>query len=516
MHRIVLLALILTSAVTRAEVPDLQDVWGAEGTGAGEWVAPERFVALSPSLGGEPDEVYVVDRPSGRVQRFTDAGALLFTWDAATTELVDPVAIAAAPSLGLPSADRIFVLDAGADAVLEFARAGAFVQSWPVSAFDDGDVAFDPWEERLGVALSDRHVVEIYDGPGVLRERFGTLGVSGTAPGAFDTPRSLASMLDGRTWVVADTGNDRLALVADGVGVTDTFGSLGSGPLQLDAPHGVVSDCRDRVLVADRGNQRVQRIDTAYDFGAGGLAFGTEVETWFAGEGLDVVDVGVDVVEGVIVGLPDGGDASERSFLAGDFYVLTDSPSRVRRYDGPCCAYFLDPSLIEVTTAGGDLRVTPAGTGPTLAEVGATVELVLRGPCEDDVIAGYPFQDAILDDDLTNELNVCPGGSTADGNSDGQGRMTFSRALAAGGSTQTLRVFLAGQPIAQALPIRVVSPDVNADRVVNVSDVGTFAGDFSAAATTGTVAFRSDLNFDGVINISDIGIMAQHIGEVCP
>ena len=111
------------------------------------------------------------------------------------------------------------------------------------------------------------------------------------------------------------------------------------------------------------------------------------------------------------------------------------------------------------------------------------------------------------------DLNVCPGGSVADANTDNEGRTTISGALSAGGWTDDgLRVYVSGTPVGQNLPIEVTSPDINADRQVNLSDVGLFATDFAS----GGYAFRSDFNFDQILNISDVGIFARHVGDQCP
>jgi len=175
---------------------------------------------------------------------------------------------------------------------------------------------------------------------------------------------------------------------------------------------------------------------------------------------------------------------------------------------------------VEVSTATGPastttVLITPAGLGDDLGAAGATVTVTVLDT-NGDAIAGYPFQDVVLDDSGDSSLNICPGGSTADGNTDAFGVTTISNPVAGGGSTQNgLRVYLAGDAITgvlnPALDIQVNSPDIAADRVVNLTDIGAFATDFS-----GAYAFRSDFVFDGVINLSDIGRFATSVGEVCP
>ena len=76
-----------------------------------------------------------------------------------------------------------------------------------------------------------------------------------------------------------------------------------------------------------------------------------------------------------------------------------------------------------------------------------------------------------------------------------------------------MTVYIAGIPVnTPPLDIRVNSPDINGDLVVNLVDVAAFAEGFMG----GVYAFRSDYNFDGVLNLIDLGAFASHLGETCP
>ncbi len=60
-------------------------------------------------------------------------------------------------------------------------------------------------------------------------------------------------------------------------------------------------------------------------------------------------------------------------------------------------------------------------------------------------------------------------------------------------------------------PLLFNSPDLNADLVVNLTDVVEFAEDFFDA----DYEFRSDLYFDWAVNLSDLSEMAGAIGTAC-
>lgn len=113
-----------------------------------------------------------------------------------------------------------------------------------------------------------------------------------------------------------------------------------------------------------------------------------------------------------------------------------------------------------------------------------------------------------------------PGGQFTPGNSSDQnGWVHFTNPLSGGGwAAGPVTVFINGTAALMigdvawpSLPLQVNSPDLNGDRVVNLTDVGLFAGDLF-----GAFHLRSDLQRDGVLNLSDIAVLAGHLGTGCP
>jgi hypothetical protein len=66
-------------------------------------------------------------------------------------------------------------------------------------------------------------------------------------------------------------------------------------------------------------------------------------------------------------------------------------------------------------------------------------------------------------------------------------------------------------PIPTLLNVFYNSVDINGDLIVNLTDIGIFAGDYFL-----TPQYRSDFNFDGAINLTDLSIMAANLGATCP
>lgn len=133
-------------------------------------------------------------------------------------------------------------------------------------------------------------------------------------------------------------------------------------------------------------------------------------------------------------------------------------------------------------------------------------------------VPNYPGEDIWLE--IPGAFS-CLGGATADGPTDSEGWFTFSLPLFMGGwnepGGELPLVFVNGvalfdQDGAPISPTIVVnSPDINADLLVNLTDLALFSIDFH-----GSYSFRSDFIWDGVINLSDVVWMAVLMGDECP
>ena len=160
-------------------------------------------------------------------------------------------------------------------------------------------------------------------------------------------------------------------------------------------------------------------------------------------------------------------------------------------------------------SATGDLLITPGGSGSSLAELGLTITVTILECDGGGGLPGYPADAVHLVS--RGDVKICEGLAIADADTDQDGKTTFSGVLAGGGYGEDLAVALSGVVQSQLLMIRVNSPDINGDLIVDLVDVGLFAQDFS----NGSYDFRSDFSHDGLENLSDVGIFARHIGESC-
>lgn len=163
-------------------------------------------------------------------------------------------------TLAVASDGAVLVSQRNDASVVVFEPSGAFRMIW-----GEGELA-DPHGINIGpadrVLLVDRdaHEVQIRSTAG---EPIGTLGQRHRprfqAP--FNHPTSAFEAPDGETYVADGYGNSAVHRFAPDGSHLATWGRPGQGPGEFSTPHSIWVDRQDRVLVADRENNRVQVFD---------------------------------------------------------------------------------------------------------------------------------------------------------------------------------------------------------------------------------------------------------------
>ncbi len=140
-------------------------------------------------------------------------------------------------------------------------------------------------------------------------------------------------------------------------------------------------------------------------------------------------------------------------------------------------------------------------------------------------IAGIPWTDYWMNAcEAEYELCVCVQHFVADELTDSEGRTTFSGRIAAGGCIPEGGIFISCQgrtimdqyclmPI--CLDVVIVSPDINADSVVNLSDLSIFGQAYNKSAGETGYNTCCDFNDDEEINLSDFAFLGQHYQHQC-
>jgi len=163
--------------------------------------------------------------------------------------------------LAVDGEGRVHVAQRGTDRpVLVFDPGGKLLGSWGEGALAEPHYINAGNDGALLVADRDAHQVLRFDRNGKLVQALGRRHwPSLDAP--FNHPTAAAEASDGEIYVADGYGNSSVhRFTADGALVA-TWGGHGSGPGAFTTPHAIAIDRRDRVLVSDRENDRVQLFD---------------------------------------------------------------------------------------------------------------------------------------------------------------------------------------------------------------------------------------------------------------
>lgn len=115
------------------------------------------------------------------------------------------------------------------------------------------------------------HAVHKFSPSGKLLMTIGTPGKAGDPPEALNEPNSIAENSNGEIYIAEghqgqapNSPPDTVARISrfspDGK-YLGSFGKFGAGPGEFRVPHNILFDPEDRLVVADRGNMRIQVLD---------------------------------------------------------------------------------------------------------------------------------------------------------------------------------------------------------------------------------------------------------------
>ncbi|HPE46482.1 MAG TPA: hypothetical protein PK380_11495, partial [Deltaproteobacteria bacterium] len=144
------------------------------------------------------------------------------------------------------------------------------------------------------------------------------------------------------------------------------------------------------------------------------------------------------------------------------------------------------------------------------AAVDATITVTLLNPVGNPVV-GFPLEDVWVES-IDGALQFC---STvnADADSDASGVTTFTGTLPVGGNTFAgLHIMVLGSAlIGSDLPLVVLTPDLDGDLSVGLSDTVIFAPLYQGGVYDATI----DFFYDGIINLSDLVQYASGLNKAC-
>lgn len=159
--------------------------------------------------------------------------------------------------VAVDSQDYVYAFQRSKPPIVVFDSAGAYVRSWGTDSIADAHGIFITRDDLILLVDRDAHQVLGFDPQGrlqlVLGERHRP---SLQAP--FNHPADVAAARNGDIYVADGYGNSAVHCFSGQGEWKRTWGRPGSGPGEFTTPHAVWVGDDDRVLVADRENNRVQ------------------------------------------------------------------------------------------------------------------------------------------------------------------------------------------------------------------------------------------------------------------
>ncbi|MBU8922924.1 MAG: hypothetical protein KOO63_13995 [Bacteroidales bacterium] len=196
--------------------------------------------------------------------------------------------------------------------------------------------------------------------------------------------------------------------------------------------------------------------------------------------------------------------------------------------NGPLLAGQIDPcnSTASISCAAMRISICPLGDFELFDAVcgasGDHIKIVIRDAMNNPV-PGIPRTDYWLGAcDPTYDLCLCCQPIIADAITDISGTAYICGTISGGGCVLNSGIYITvqGQTIMDqptcisptCLNIVIVSPDMTADCVINLSDLGVFAASYGSCPATDPCA---DFNDDNCVNLSDLALFAGHYMHEC-
>lgn len=162
------------------------------------------------------------------------------------------------PAVAVDSQDRVYVYSRSEHPMIVFDRDGNFLTSWGDDILKDAHGIFIDAEDNIYCVERETHVMHKFTTDGELLMTLGTMDKPGAEGEPFNLPTDFALGPDGEMFISDGYGNARIHKYSPDGALIKSWGKSGTGPGEFDLPHCVRVDPRNRVMVADRSNNRIQ------------------------------------------------------------------------------------------------------------------------------------------------------------------------------------------------------------------------------------------------------------------
>ena len=162
------------------------------------------------------------------------------------------------PAVAVDSQDRVYVYSRSEHPMVVFDRDGNFIDAWGDDILKDAHGIFIDADDNIYCTERDTHVMRKFTTNGELLMTLGTPDEPGAEGEPFNKPTDFALGPDGEMYISDGYGNARVHKYSPDGELIKSWGQPGTGPGEFDLPHCVRVDPRNRLMVADRENNRIQ------------------------------------------------------------------------------------------------------------------------------------------------------------------------------------------------------------------------------------------------------------------
>jgi DNA-binding beta-propeller fold protein YncE len=164
-------------------------------------------------------------------------------------------------AVAVDSHNQVYLFHRAKTPILSFDRDGKFVRGWGDDLIQAPHGIRIDSDDNIWTTDTGHHLVLKFSPAGKLLLALGTSDKPGTGHDQFNKPTDVAFGPSGEVFVSDGYGNNRVMQFDARGTFVRTWGKAGKGPGEFNLPHAVRVDFRQRILVGDRENKRIQVFD---------------------------------------------------------------------------------------------------------------------------------------------------------------------------------------------------------------------------------------------------------------
>jgi len=170
------------------------------------------------------------------------------------------IELGACSAVAVNSKGEIFLFNRGKRPIIALDKDGTYLRAWGEQETVSSHGLRIDKDDHIWTTDWQGHRVIKYDAQGKVLLALGT-GKPGDGDHEFNQPTDIAFGKKGEFYISDGYGNSRVLKFSPSGGLITKWGSRGVKPGEFNLPHSIVVDAKDRVLVGDRENNRIQAFD---------------------------------------------------------------------------------------------------------------------------------------------------------------------------------------------------------------------------------------------------------------